>query len=180
MVMRIKDSRYKYFRMPTASKVTKKATRNKKASTRKVTDYPALIELLEGYADRIIAIGFEDNRAVRRGSDYTYGFNNGATYGILLTLKLPIILLPPQKWQHWINPTFKPIKIKDEMGKTETLGFKSIALQEAKKIYPNEDFIPKDCRSPQDGIVDTALILECVRRMFTGSTGTQASLFSGE
>lgn len=147
-------------------------------------DYADVARILSKISGDVLCVGLEHNQeAVGDASQYAYGWSNGIMLGLLMGLGFNIVLLPPRTWQKCINPTFKAYretvttiltKGKNKgksVTKVVTRGFKTIALDEATKIFPNERFCIKGGRVPHKGIVDSALIAHVTSTFFGFSKG---------
>lgn len=75
-----------------------------------------------------------------------------AIRGFLETKGLRYERITPQSWQKNLLPGCKS-------GET-----KQRALAKAAELWPAETFIPERCRTPNDGVIDAALIAEYGRR----------------
>ena len=95
---------------------------------------------------------FEDVHSIF-GMSAKSNFNFGKTIGIqyaLCILNFPMIVeISPKDWQKFV------ITDEDKVGSKNT---KETALKAAKRLFPEQNFIPEGCRVPHDGLVDSVLI----------------------
>lgn len=82
-------------------------------------------------------------------SMFTYGTGYGVLLGVIMTLKIPLLTVPPRTWQAWAQKKFGGKKQADP---------KAQALAWVKTFYPQASLIPPRCRVPHKGIVDALLI----------------------
>jgi len=87
-------------------------------------------------------------------SVFNYGKGFGLILGLVQGLKIPWNLVKPRIWQ---KQMFQNTNIKDNP--------KARALIAAKRIWPNDNFILRGCRKPHDGIIDSLLIAEFLRKI---------------
>ncbi len=94
---------------------------------------------------------------------FNYGCHYGGLLGVLITLRIPHILVSPRTWtaalhkglpRHLSSPKQKSLMI-------------------AKTLYPQEDFLAtKRCKVPHTGIVDALLIAEYGRAILRSKPDT--------
>jgi hypothetical protein len=75
----------------------------------------------------------------------------GGLRGIFLGFGFPVVRMQVGEWQTKM------------IGRGPKGTTKARALKAAKKLWPQESFILKGCRTPHDGIIDAALIAEYYR-----------------
>lgn len=73
-------------------------------------------------------------------STFTTGRNYGELLGCIKTLDLPLMVVPPKRWQ------------KALFGDTDDTKAASIAY--VRRLYPDVDLVPQGCRVAHDGMAD--------------------------
>lgn len=125
-----------------------------------VVDYNELSSLWDSIVDKDTTIVIEEVHSIfgsSAKSNFSFGKINGFLLGLIVSSKLPYILVQPKKWQKdvWVNQDkiYKPGKAK------KTVDTKATSLLAAKRLFPNTDF-RKSSRATKfhDGLVDAALI----------------------
>lgn len=134
----------------------------------KVVDIHTLDSIFKKYGERIEHAWIEKVAAMpRQGvvSMFSFGVDYGILQGLLAGNRIPFTLIRPQEWQREMFKGVSVIKkTKKKQGKNKTkknvkvLDNKSMALIAAKRLFPDQTFIPKGKRVPQDGLVDASLI----------------------
>lgn len=79
-------------------------------------------------------------------STFTFGMNYGVLFGILASLKIPYIQVPPKQWQKEMCE-----------GVEEKYDQKVRAQIAANRLFPRVDFT-RGKKNPHDGMIDAALI----------------------
>lgn len=124
---------------------------------------------LKSYGGMIV--GIEDVHALF-GSSSKATFNFGHICGFILGLvvgnKYPYVEIQPKVWQkvmfEGVPELFKPMK---EGQKKKVRDTKAMALLAAKRLFPDIDLrATQRSTNPHDGIVDSLLIAEFVRRKY--------------
>jgi len=93
-------------------------------------------------------------------TNFKMGYNLGMIHSLLDRVFGEYYLVEPKVWQEqvWIDSDrVERIKIKEDI-KQSKLDTKATSLNAAKRIFPNERFVALDCRTPHDGMFDSALI----------------------
>jgi hypothetical protein len=87
-------------------------------------------------------------------SNFKMGYNLGMLHATLDQLIGQYYLVSPTMWQKdvWIDAD---VVKKTTTKRTDT---KATSLNAAKRIFPAHNFIPQGCWTPDDGLVDAALI----------------------
>jgi hypothetical protein len=102
-------------------------------------------------------------------SNFQFGRALGILEGIVSSLDIPFIKIQPKKWQEicfaGVSVTYKSggkMKINKKTGKEELkqqVDTKAMALQAAKRFFPNTSFKATDrSEKDHDGIVDSVLL----------------------
>lgn len=143
--------------------------------TRGKPDYNQLDLWLKRLTKYILITGVEYNKSLsgktssgkprRFGSQqqYSYGWNNGIIYGLLISNSIPFMDFSPQKWQNAIYKGFKlPSTLKTAKDKS---------FHVATRLFPGNTFLPtkKSIRIHQ-GCIDASLIAEYARRQFNSGS----------
>lgn len=103
------------------------------------------------YIEDLHALGL-----VKASTNFKLGRYVGWIHGAANVFTNNIHFVAPKKWQKEIWEMHE-IRMKDVRSKDT----KAISLLSAERLFPGEDFIPKDCKrctKPNDNIVDASLI----------------------
>lgn len=153
----------KGFRMP----VKRDIALNSKADPKMTDSADLLDELLElSYITDNLHIMIEDIHAQGgRGADTTFSLGRSFQSIIdvceILAAKVPNAnykSVQPKTWQAFAWDGTKKQLMKSTTGKTMVVDTKATSEIAALKTWDANEFIPKGCRSIQDGLVDAALI----------------------
>lgn len=100
----------------------------------------------------ICPVVFEDVHSIfgmSAKSNFTFGKTIGIQYALCVLRFSKVIEVPPKEWQKFV------ITKDDKIGSKNT---KETAFKAAKRLFPYHDFVPKGCKVPHDGLVDSVLI----------------------
>lgn len=92
-------------------------------------------------------------------STFQFGYNVGMIHGLMKSVHVPYVMVPPKKWQKalWCHSDIDKVG-----GKVNT---KRTSLNCASRLFPNVDFRRTDkCKIIDDNKVDATLICEYARR----------------
>lgn len=93
---------------------------------------------------------------VGNSSNFNFGLGKGILIGLLQGLGIRYTMVNPKAWQKEVWE-----------GVSRQKDNKQTSLLAAKRLFPNETFIPSErARKPHDGMVDATLMAEYARRKF--------------
>lgn len=115
-----------------------------------------IILVTKGLSAKEVSVYVEDVHSLfnmSASSNFKMGYNLGTLHGFLDKYFSHYYLVKPKEWQGlvWTEAD----KVKKENGRTDT---KKTSLNAARRIFPDESFMPEGKRTPQDGLFDSALI----------------------
>lgn len=138
-------------------------------------DIAAFASIMMQYSSTDCHIVIEDLKSIfgaSASSNFSFGWINGATEAVLMTMMMSYSKILPKKWQKNIWEGIKPVEIlakgkKNKDGspkyKTDT---KATSLLAAKRLFPKESFLATErSKVPHNGIVDACLLALYGKRM---------------
>lgn len=107
---------------------------------------------------------------------FTFGTGWGMLRGVCDTMRLPTVLVRPQKWKREILPEYLPergpkakrghaVKKTKQDKAQEKKAQKEASIQFCRDTWPKTNLIPPRCRTPHDGLADSLAMAEYARRL---------------
>lgn len=101
------------------------------------------------------------------GSTFEFGYGVGLIEMGLVMAHIPFTKVAPKKWQKEMFEGIPEQRKPSSSGKTMKVDTKLMALQAAKRLFPNVDLRDTEkCKKPHDGKIDSLLICEYCSRNF--------------